>query len=367
MIASTTLKYLKEGVTDAKYQSTFLPIFQDAETRIKLLVVTAFMSLKSPLILRMAIAAIINDVASKIPLTVINREAYIEGMKARSETYIRQFYMYPKMMFDRTITRIQAIKPEDVELPLIKTPADLLKTTKRDKMWAEAKGIPYIKDYQKEVFRRMDELAAMPMTTAEPGKKPISLWQKAELDVRYNKQMEMLQNLIDTGTELAWTSSHVDASKRCAKWQGKLMSLTQHATMSGFRVGKVDGHWVYSLPDIMAQTDKYGYHNNIICGFNCRHRLIAYDPQKNPPKEYSAEQVAKQRAIETHIREMEREIRHQKTRMLIFEQMGEKKMAKSIENRVKIMVEQYKRYCERNGYAWFQYRINVREGSNQYL
>ena len=66
---------LKEGVTDAKYQSTFLPIFQDAETRIKVLVLASFLTLKSPLILRMAIAAIINDVAKRIPDTLYNKKA----------------------------------------------------------------------------------------------------------------------------------------------------------------------------------------------------------------------------------------------------------------------------------------------------
>ena len=361
-------KILKEGVTDAKYQSTFLPIFQDAETKIKLLVVSAFFTLKSPLILRMSIAAIINEVVKKIPDTLYDKKAYIDGMRKRAEIYIRQYYNQPKMMFERAQARLFNTLTGSDQIPQIETPKDLIKFSKdKSSMWAEAKAIPYIRNYEQEVYKRMDQLASMPMTTYEPGKKPISLWQKAELDVRYNKQMEMLQQLLDTGVELAWTSSHADASKRCEKWQGKLMSLTEHATMSGFRVRKEDGKWVYSLMDIMAQTDKYGYHNNIICGFNCRHRLIPYDPEKSAPRKYTKEEVAKQRAIETHIRERERAIRLQKTRMLLFDQIGEKNIANNIKKRVKIMIEEYKRYCESNGYAWFQYRINVREGSNQYL
>lgn len=362
-------KPLKEGATDAKYQSTFLPVFQDAETRIKVLILASFLELKSPLILRMAIAAIINDVAKKIPDTLYDKQAYIEGMRKRSEIYIRQFYQQPKLMFEKAQSRLYATLPAGFEIPKVNTPKDLMKfvTSQKDKLWAEAKAIPYIRDYEQQVFRRMDQFAQMPMTTYEPGKKPISLWQKAELDVRYNKQMDMLSQMLDTGVELAYTSSHPDASKRCAKWQGKLMSLTEHATMSNFRVKKVDGKWVYSLMDIMAQTDKYGYHNNIICGFNCRHRLIAYDPKKEPPKEYTKEEVAKQRQIEENIRKMEREIRLQKTRLLFYEQVGDKKIVQSLKKQIKMLIEQYKHYCERNGYAWFQYRINIREGSNQYL
>ena len=83
------------------------------------------------------------------------------------------------------------------------------------------------------------------------------------------------------------------------------MSLTQHATMSGFRVGKLDGYWVYSLTDIMAQVDKYGYNNNIICGFNCRHHLIAYRPNDVPPKEYSDQDIKKEREINTKLRAKE--------------------------------------------------------------
>ena len=359
---------LKEGVTDAKYQSTFLPIFQDAETRIKVLVLASFLTLKSPLILRMAIAAIINDVAKRIPDTLYNKQAYIDGMRKRSEIYIYQYYNQPKMQFERVQAKLFNTIPLDREIPKIETPKDLLKFTQnKDELWGEAKAIPYIRDYEKQVFKRMDQFAEMPMTTYEPGKKPISLWQKAELDVRYNKQMEMLGQLLDTGVELAYISSHADCSKRCEKWQGKLVSLTKHATMSGFRVGKVNGQWVYSLPDIMAQTDKYGYHNNIICGFNCRHKLFAYHEGKEPPRKYTKEEVAKQRQIEENIRRMERNIRLQKTRLVFYNEVGEKKIVKQLENNVKILTDQYKRYCERNGYAWFNYRINIREGMNKYL
>lgn len=362
-------KTLKEGVTDAKYQSTFLPIFQDAETRIKTLILLAFLDMKSPLLLRMAIAAIINDVAAKIPDSLHDKQAYIEGMRKRSELYIRNYYNQPKRTFEMARSRLVNTKPADVELPKIVTPRELMNYTKQNKrsMWPEAKATPYISNYSEEVFKKMDEFAATPMTTFEPGKKPISLWQKAELDVRYNKQMKMLQDLKDSGVEYAWTSSHADASKRCEPWQGKLMDLNRNATMTGFRVGKIDGHWVYSLTDIMAQTDKYGYHNNIICGFNCRHRLIAYQPDKAPPKKYTKEEVAEQRKIEERIRRMEREIRLQKTRLLFYERIGEKKIVQNLRQHIKILIERYKNYCERNGYAWYEYRIKIREGSNKYL
>lgn len=359
---------LREGATDSKYQSTFLPIFQDAETRIKMLVLLGFLSLKNPLAMRLAIAAIINDVDAKIPQELHDRKAYIEGMRKRSEYYIRKYYNQPKAMFQKAKNRLIATMPSDQSLPKMDTPKEMLDFIRGKKdLWAEAKATPYILNYPNEIYSKMDEFAQTPMTTYEQGKKPISLWQKAELDVRYNKQMTMLQELKDSGVKYAWTSSHPNCSKRCEKWQGKLMDLNNNATMSGFRVGKVDSHWAYSLTDIMAQTDKYGYHNNIICGFNCRHKLIPYDPRKAQPTQYSEKQVSKQREIEEKIRQMERQIRLQKTRLLFYEQIGEKNIVKHLKENIKILIERYKRYCETNGYAWEQYRIDIRKGSNKYL
>lgn len=372
---------LKESVTDAKYQSTFLPIFQDAETRIKTLVLLAFLYLKSPLILRMTIAAIINDVATKIPDSLHDKKAYIEGMQKRSELYIRNYYNQPKQKFEMTRSRIINTAPKDVNLPKLDTPKALIDFTKdKNNLWAEAKGTPYIANYSKEVYSKMDEFASTPMTTYEPGKKPISLWQKAELDVRYNKQMENLEKLKNEGVEFAYLSSHPDCSKRCECWQGSLVALNLHATApqttvdkkfhykkSSFIVMKMDGKNVYSLPDIMNVTGPYGYKNNIYCGFNCRHRLIPYVPGRSEPTKYDEKDVAKQRAIEENIRKMERDIRLQRTRLLFYEKIGEEKIVKSLKKNIKMMIERYKAYCERNGYAWNEYRIKVREGSNKYL
>lgn len=372
---------LKESVTDAKYQSTFLPIFQDAETRIKLLILLAFLQLKSPLILRMAIAAIINDVAQKIPDSLHDKKAYIEGMQKRSEIYIRNYYNQPKRTFEMTRSRIINTAPKDVVLPKLDTPKQLIDFTKDKKnLWAEAKGTPYIVDYGKEVNKKMDELAAMPMTTYEPGKKPISLWQKAELDVRYNKQLENLEKLKNEGVEFAYLSSHPDCSKRCECWQGSLVSLNLHAEnpqktvdkkfhykKSSFFVMKLDGKNVYSLPDITDVMGPYGYKNNIYLGFNCRHRLIPYVPGHSEPTKYDEKDVAKQRAIEENIRKMERDIRFQRTRLLFYEKIGETKIVQNLKRNIKMMIERYKAYCEKNGYAWNEYRIRIREGSNKYL
>lgn len=372
---------LKEGATDSFYQSTFLPIFQDAETRIKLLILAAFLALKSKRILMLSIASIIEGVDKKIPNDLRDRKAYLDGLRKKSNYYVAKYYNAPKGEFDRVKTMLKKTAPRDTVLPKLETPRQLIDFTKDKKnLWAEAKGTPRISNYYKEVYKRMDEFAATPMTTYEEGKKPISLWQKAELDVRYNKQMENLEQLKKDGVKYAYLSSHPDCSIRCSCWQGLLVALNIeaenpqktvdkkfHYKKSTFIVDKIGGKNVYSLPSIMDVTGPYGYKNNIYNGFNCRHRLIPYEPGKEPPTKYNEKDVKKQRQIEENIRRMEREIRYQKTRLLFYEQLNEKEIVKNLKKQIKIMIEKYKMYCEKNGYAWFEYRIKVREGMNKYL
>ena len=327
---------MRTASVNPKYQSTFMPIIQNAETQIKLAILTAFLFMRAEMSLRAQIAVIVEAVARKI--NIPDKDDYIKGLKASANKLIMVYYRKPLKEFEKMKT--------DLTFP------------KDAFMKSQAKGSVVVQDYAKKLKLKMQELASTPITTAERGKKQISLWQKAELDVRYEHNMKMIEDLKAEGHDLCYLSSHPDCSKRCEKWQGKLVSLTEHATMSGFRVRKVDGIWCYSLPDIMAQTDKYGYHNNIISGFNCRHRLYPYKGQQ-APTHYTKEEVKKQREVEGNIREMEREIRKQRQYALSLDKAGDSKGASVANSRARRMVENYKSYCDRNGYAWEQYRITI--------
>lgn len=350
---------LKNAYTDPVYQSTFLPIIEKAEIKIKELVLVAFLFNQNKYFLRLAVSGVIAAVSKKLPVDLVDRETYLNSLVKKSEYYILRYYDQPLMRYGTVRKSLMNLAPQDVALPKIENPKQLYDFISSRSMWGEAKGYPNVMNYPKEIKQYIFDFGGDPFTTiSTDGKKPISLWQKAELDVRYNNQMQMLQNLRVEGVELAWTSSHPNASKRCAPWQGKLMRLEGHATMSGFRMGKVDGHWVYSLTDIMAQTDKYGYHNNIICGFNCRHHLIPYKGQ-TPPTEYTKEEVAKQREIETKIRNLETKIRRMKKDLVLFEKLGDKATVRALKAKIKETTLYYQRYCEKNGYAYYKYRIDI--------
>ena len=309
-------------------QSTILPIYQKAETRIKALVLLAFIHAWPEIVLRSKITAIILAVEAKIGLDAYNRGLRNFAIKLMREQYRKPLYQFKDQFPDK--------KPIDFKY---------LKN--------EAKGGTYY-DYPKELKKRITQLTNEVTTASEDGKKPISLWAKAEIDTRQEHNQEMIDDLIEKGELVCYISSHPNCSKRCAKWQSKLVHLTKHSLYGNFLVGKIDGRNVYSLTDIMAVKDKYGYNNNVISGFNCRHYLIPYKGQ-NPPTHYSKEEMKDERKIEARIREMEREIRKEKQRLTLMEK-GDLDYKRQ-KRKVDYMVERYKAFCKKMGFPSYDYRI----------
>ena len=354
----------EQSAQEHLYMSTFLPIFSHAETQIKKIIAKFFWEMRNKQILLLTIDKYITELNKKIPQNIYNRESYFVGLRAKSLQMVNEYYTKARVVFagilGLLITNQISIGKK---MPKIESPKQLIQYMRTEKikynMWAEAKAAVRVQNYPKMLQNYINSLTGEVITAIEPGKKPISLWQKAELDIRYENQMRMVQEHIDSGNDLCWISSHPDCSKRCEKWQGKLVSLTEHSTMSGFRVKKVDGHWVYSLPDIMAQTDKYGYHNNIINGFNCRHHLIKYTKGSVAPKEYTTEDVARMRQVNTDLRALEREIRHYKQQEKLYNDINDVKNSRIARHKAKVLTKIYVDTCQKYGFAVQEYRIKI--------
>lgn len=370
---SVIINNMKTAETNPIYQSKILPIIQKAETEIKTLILVAFLYAQPRTMLLGSILAIISRVKKELPTEFGDLSAYTKGLVASADKMIMIGYNKPQAAYFNA--RQTLIRTAPVGHPLnITTPKQLFDLTldKKD-LWAEAKGSPNVTDYPRVLRQTIHELSNFQVVTQEEGKKPINLWQKAELDTRYEGQMKMLDDLKAEGVELAYISTHPNCSKRCENWQGVLVDLNKYATApqysadkkgihyrrSSFIVGKADGKNVYSLPSIMECVDIYGYNNNIICGFNCRHRLYKYRPGEFAPKSYSAEDIAKQRDIEIKIREMERKIRLFKTNERLYNKSGDKVTAKKYRASWQSLETYYKKFCEKNGYAYQPYRIKI--------
>lgn len=354
----------EQSAKEHLYQSTFLPIFSHAEIQIKKMIAKSFWELKPKTILVLAISKYIDEVVKKVPQNVMNRQAYIDGLRVKANRMIEKYYTQARVVFAGVLGLLIANQVKiGQKAPNIHTPKEMITYMKENKikydMWSQAKASVRVQNYPKQLSEYIEKLSHETITTVEQGKKGISLWQKAELDIRYDKQMKMIEELKSNGEDLCWISSHPDCSKRCENWQGKLVSLTLPSKYSGFRVMKVDGHWVYSLTDIMAQKDKYGYNNNIICGFNCRHYLKPYTPGSAAPKQYDSVDIDRMRKINTDLRALERRIRFYKEQESLYNVKGDKINAIKSRNKARVLTKVYVDTCQKYGFAVQEYRIKI--------
>lgn len=360
----------RTNLTNSVYQSQILPIIETAETEIKKLINYYALYLKPKKELNDKINGIIRAVNERLPISLFERYKYILGLRETADKMIRDYY--DKVVYNFKVIMAILLLANIKEKP--KNPLELVKKMESNtklvsiikknqaqiNTWSMAKGYPNVLNYPQEIKKRLNGLAKTQTVASESGKKPITVWQKAELDIRHENQMSMIDNLREQGTRLAWTTTHPDCSKRCEKWQGKLFDLqAEHSDMSNHRMKyKVDGNTVYCFKEVISQVDKYGYTNNIVVGFNCRHKLKPYSPGSVAPQEFTKEQVQRERLINQTLREMEREIRYYKQQAILYNSI-DKVLANKYKAKAKILTERYKAFANKNGYAWYQYRIDV--------
>lgn len=156
--------------------------------------------------------------------------------------------------------------------------------------------------YVKLLTAQIEKLANMPIKDYAQ-KSSLSIWARSEIDIRRQMHEKQIAVMIAKGDTVKRLSAHADCSKRCEPWQGKLVSLTLPAINERFETGtELNGEKVYSLKAITAVVDKYGYRNNIIVGFNCRHRLV--NPDVTAP-EYRRGEIEEARAVNKTMRALE--------------------------------------------------------------
>ena len=317
-------------------QKKVMPLVVELQRQIKILILFYAVHLLAKQNLLFKIQKLIKTFDSKLPNDLIDRESYSKSI-----------YSSALLMINKTFVPIvNQFKP----IENIRKPIDL---------FYKQKATPNVESYSKKVLNAMKHLEDSELATHEKGKKPISLWQKTELDIRHGNQMEKVQKAVDSGNDLFWLSSHPDCSERCEKWQGKLVSMSLKSIDRSMFTGKrINGTKIYSFTDIENIVDKYGYKNNIINGFNCRHHLIAYNNESSvPPEKYNVDEVKKERAINTKLREFERQIRRAKDAVAIYKVANDKKSVAKYQKKVKYLISKYKVYANSNGYAWLEYRI----------
>lgn len=222
------------------------------------------------------------------------------------------------------------------------------------------KGLAVIEDYRQKLHVALKALAAEPPKVVEAeGRKAytVSLRNRAEMTVRYEANMRDLERLIAEGVEYVWTSSHPDASPRCAPYQGKLYSLNPEN-----KTGVIDGIRYTYLPDVL----KLNGGNSIINGYNCRHRLIPYQKGSAPPMEYTKEEIQREYRNDQIQRRYENQIRQLKTEERLMRAAGNIEEAKKLRKRWRRLTKKYEIESLKMGRAFYRWRTVVSEDEEYY-
>ena len=214
-----------------------------------------------------------------------------------------------------------------------------------------------VRHYWKDVeatLRKMAKERAIDEEDARAVKERNSLRASAEIQVRQAGHEREIADLKANGHNLVICSSHADCSERCEKWQGRVYSL------DGSYGTTDDGREFVPLEvatDVYYTTKAGRTYKNGLLGFNCRHRLVAYEKGKKPTH-YTEKQVAKERAIDQKQREYERHIIRAREEMIMAKDVDKKQYKYWKAQEHKLMAE-YREYSHANGRHYYISRIRI--------
>lgn len=338
----------------------------DATSKIKALIVKSYYENWSKDILEKEIAKVVQQVAGKVPERLLMdvkqalaqsaqkwHYAYMNNLKVINIELIKQLISKDAIKVDNKTYSIDiaslAGKPATESKAIIDRFRPLLTV---DKI-----GSQVINDYEKRVKSEIKRLASdtANLSRVDKNGKPytINVRNFAEMQVRYEENLKDVARLKEDGVKLVWTSSHADASGRCAPYQGRLYSLDGTS-------GKTDDGIPYS-PLIEAQDGPRGDGNGIINGYNCRHRLIEYQPNSRSPKDYDRETIQRENAITSRQRLYERDIRNLKTQEELANQAGDKAAANQLNKQWHSTLDRYKSFSLSNKRPFYEWRTRVTE------
>lgn len=181
-----------------------------------------------------------------------------------------------------------------------------------------------------------------------------SLRNRAEMEVRYARHLDEIAALRAAGVKLVTSSVHADCSDRCYKWQGRVYSLdgTSGTTEDGKRYVPLE-----KATDVLYTTHAGKTYKNGLFGFNCRHYLMEYKVGMVIPY-VSKERQQRERAINTRQRELERRVREQKEKALIYKNIDRERYLKARRRAIEAN-KAYKQFSKDNGRAYYPSRTKL--------
>ena len=235
----------------------------------------------------------------------------------------------------------------------------------------------FIEQYTDRVQQTMNEIIATGATLVEKenangvvaareGKRPTSLRNLAELEVRYQERQKTLGALVDNGINYCICSQHNNASARCQNLQGLIYKIDCDENYTEKKpillgknhlkpIGHIDGKPYYSLNEAISHG---------LLGYNCRHRLIQYKKGMETPKPIPEKEITKERNIEMQQRELERKVRYCKKKQALAQNPAERK---KWVNQSKLWQKKYDDFCRQHNLVIEKWRCSITENEREYL
>lgn len=305
------------------------------------------------------VQTIIDKNMKNLPKEITNPDYYKSIMLANAIMWHRQFLSAVTTLKQLTVNMIR-LKGLAQRVPALKnadmmTPEQLYNLMIKVGEQFKTIGVTTAFDYPKRLRHTIRRLGGTSADVITIGNRKTRLIAKIELDLRYDHQIKMIEDKKASGHDLYWISTHSSCSERCEHWQGKVVSVSLPAINSKHETGQtVDGHKVYSLDSIINQVDKYGYKNNVIVGFNCRHSLIKYTSGDNPPPKYNDREIVHDRKVNAKLRRYENTIRNLKKQAVITIDKDERKL---LREKARALTDDYIRYAKDNQVAYYLWRL----------
>jgi len=359
------------------YKAEYISLLNEVETKFKKIIVEDITNGVPVLKTSETLDKLIKEFEKNIPDDYQEKKNMIRALQASKRKLYNEFKLQINPSWNQAKKELEAIlgiqiynqaqffnalmkNLKDIDATLV---PDVTETT----TIAFQQGTPYIANYYRQFTQAVNDLAENSITEPLPSdpkekiKGAMSLRSLVEMNIRQKFHQEQSETYKKEGVKLSWVSTHADCSKRCEPFQGKLYSLDgTSGTIEGYKYEPIE-----KATDIFVRTKNGRLWKNGLFGFNCRHRLIKYDPNVRPPLDYTSKEIAKEREITNKQRTYERDIFKKKLEAELLKGVNDER-SKSLRKRAKTLNEIYQAYSKKNNHAFYPARVSIGKKMLQY-
>lgn len=344
-------------------------ILVDAQTDIKTAIKKGVLGGASFVVISAEVRKIISRTIARIRSPTLQKDARVSLMKFANKAYsdfqatlnlngtlLAAVVLLSERITERKANGIQGkyfVPKTPREIDAVEQVAERTKIRLR----AYDRGLP-LQEFQKTYIDRVSK--ALGGLAEEKALDPNdvtgrnSLRNLAEMQVRYERHLQEIADLKNSGTRLVVCSVHADCSERCAPWQGRVYSLdgTSGTTEDGRKFIPLE-----TATDVYYTTKAGRTYKNGLLGFNCRHRLLPYKANMVIPFVSETERK-KEDAITKRQRALERAVIGYREEALMYKGNNAEKYREARRNAVEIY-DEYKRFSKKNGRAYYPDRVKI--------